>query len=647
MKKKEIHPVKKVASSSKKTSLKTTNRQFTDSMTNNKWAFVIILVIVLITYSGSFKNNLINFDDNTMMENIGKLKNSEIHLIKDSFTLDAMAGNSGIFYRPFQTFILLTLSFTGGYKSYVLFLLLVHVANSFLLFYLMTLLKMERMKSLLLALLFSAHPLFAPVINWIPSIGDASVTLFILISFVSFIKYTDNNNLKFLVLHLFSFFLALLSKEIALLFPLICFSYMFLVKGFATIKENYKFLIITFGLWIILPVIYVILRNANIHSTEAETAKIGLLTFISNLPVLFQFIFKFFIPAKLSLVSANSIIRISAGLVIAILLIFVALKQGKKNILLISALWLILFLVPTFIFKHPQYDYLEHRGYLPLISIVLIIAPIRWSKYEKISLSLLIILFCVLSYSRSGDFSNPIRFYASMSENEKVPMIYNNLAIEYDNIGDFQNASSNFDKAVNLNPEYVDAYVNRGNFKAQRLNNFGGAIKDYLLAIGYIEKNEILKRNIADYADVYNNMGTAKSRMNDIKGAMNDYTKAIEIKPDFAQAYYNRGILKAETLRDYESALMDLNRAIEIDSEYYDAFVNRGVIREVNLNDPEGALADYSKAISLRPDLALAYFNRGMFYKGRDNYTKACKDWQTAANLGHTGAAQMLRSYCK
>jgi tetratricopeptide (TPR) repeat protein len=234
-----------------------------------------------------------------------------------------------------------------------------------------------------------------------------------------------------------------------------------------------------------------------------------------------------------------------------------------------------------------------------------------------------------------------------MSENENVPMIHNNLAIEFDNVGDFQSAMNNFDKAIDLNPGYVDAYVNRGNLKAQRLNNFGGAIQDYLQAIGYMEKDGFLKRNIADYADVYNNMGTAKSRMNDVNGALNDYIKAIQIKPDFAQAYYNRGIMKAEIIRDYEGAMKDLNRSIEIDPEYYDAFVNRGVLREVNLNDPEGALADYSKAISIRPDLALAYFNRGMYFKGRDNYSKACKDWQTATNLGHGGAAQMLRSYCK
>jgi len=53
-----------------------------------------------------------------------------------------------------------------------------------------------------------------------------------------------------------------------------------------------------------------------------------------------------------------------------------------------------------------------------------------------------------------------------------------------------------------------------------------------------------------------------------------DYDEAIKIKPDFAEALYNRALLKQLSLHDYP-----------------------------------GALSDYDRVIKLKPDLVLAVFN--------------------------------------
>jgi tetratricopeptide (TPR) repeat protein len=646
LRKKEPHPGKKI-SPAKKVPVKSERNSFSGIIANRKYTFIIISILTLITYSGSFNNNLVFFDDNTMMDNISILKKTEMNMIKDSFRLDAMAGTKGMFYRPFQTFILITLSFIGGYKSYIFFLMMVHIINANLLFHLLSLFKFDSKKSFISAMIYSVHPLFTPIINWIPSIGDASVTLFILISFISLIKYFEHLKPWFLILHIGSFFFAMLSKEIAIFFPLICVLYLFLFKGFGSIRERFKDMIILALSWITVVGVYLYLRNTNMQSSETDIAQIGISTLIFNIPVLFQFVLKFFIPVQLSLVSMNSWIRLFGGLVISIIIIYLAFKQGKRNLVIFSAIWLALFLMPTLVFQHPNYDYLEHRGYLPLISIAFLLPSFKWTKYDDTVLILVIPLFCMLSFNRANNFSDPIRFYKSIIKNEKIPMAYNNLAIEQDNVQDFQSALIGFDQAIELEPSYVDAYINRGNLKAQRFNDFGGAVADYQLAIQLIKKDKTLKKDLAEYADIYNNMGTAKHRLNDPKGALIDYARAIEIKPDYAKAFYNRGILKAESLLDHEGALMDLNKAIEIEPEYYEAYINRGVIREINFHDLEGALSDYNKAISIKPGLALAYYNRGMFYKGINKNSTACRDWQTAANLGHVGAIQMLNSFCK
>ena len=66
-----------------------------------------------------------------------------------------------------------------------------------------------------------------------------------------------------------------------------------------------------------------------------------------------------------------------------------------------------------------------------------------------------------------------------------------------------------------------------------------------------------------------------KDDLKDYNGAIADYTKAIELNPNYANAYYNRGISK-HNLKDYNGAISDYNKAIEIDPNYANAYYNRG-----------------------------------------------------------------------
>ena len=63
----------------------------------------------------------------------------------------------------------------------------------------------------------------------------------------------------------------------------------------------------------------------------------------------------------------------------------------------------------------------------------------------------------------------------------------------------------------------------------------------------------------------------------------------------------------------YDQAIADYNMAIELKPDYAQAYVNRGnAYRDKGVIDR--AIADYSKAIELKPDYAQAYYNRGGAY---------------------------------
>jgi len=80
-------------------------------------------------------------------------------------------------------------------------------------------------------------------------------------------------------------------------------------------------------------------------------------------------------------------------------------------------------------------------------------------------------------------------------------------------------------------------------------------------------------------------------------GAIADYNKAIEIKPDFADAYFNRG-QKFFKLEKYTLAIFDYNKAIEMKPDFALAYRSRGAVHSL-MGDMQKAIEDLEKAAQL------------------------------------------------
>lgn len=125
-----------------------------------------------------------------------------------------------------------------------------------------------------------------------------------------------------------------------------------------------------------------------------------------------------------------------------------------------------------------------------------------------------------------------------------------------------------------------------------------------------------------------------KYQQGDFQGALNDYNRAIQINPSSANAYYNRGLLKATKFQDPQGALADYDRAIKIKPGYDAAYNNRGNLKVEQLKDYQGALTDYNRAIKLKPRNADAYYNRGVLkYTLLNDRAGGISDMQQAVNL--------------
>ena len=160
-------------------------------------------------------------------------------------------------------------------------------------------------------------------------------------------------------------------------------------------------------------------------------------------------------------------------------------------------------------------------------------------------------------------------------------------------------------------------------------------------SVGYLIQDEDPEDAIADYAEAirlkpdyaeaYNNRGAVKDALGRHDDALADYAEAIRLKPDHASPYYNLGTVKAKLGR-CDDALADYAEAIRLKPDHAGAFYNRGVAKD-KLGRYEDALADYAEAIRLKPDHAEAYVNRGGVKDALGRHDDALADYAEAIRL--------------
>ena len=86
----------------------------------------------------------------------------------------------------------------------------------------------------------------------------------------------------------------------------------------------------------------------------------------------------------------------------------------------------------------------------------------------------------------------------------------------------------------------------------------------------------------------------ADSRINDYQLILGDLDKAIDLAPDFAYTYYNRGNVLSN-LKDYRAAIVSYNDAIVLEPNLAEAYYNRG-LTYIFLGENARGISDLSKA---------------------------------------------------
>ena len=157
------------------------------------------------------------------------------------------------------------------------------------------------------------------------------------------------------------------------------------------------------------------------------------------------------------------------------------------------------------------------------------------------------------------------------------PDIYFYRALEFALVQDFESAIEDLNKAISLRSDFMLAYFTRANIRNKYI--------DYL-------KNTTREAN-AGVIEI-KDKATDNEKKFDVELVMRDLEKVNELQPDFPFSYYNKANILC-TLKDFRSAIFNYTKAIEIDNDFAEAYYNRGLTYLYIGEDAKG-LSDLSKA---------------------------------------------------
>ena len=170
------------------------------------------------------------------------------------------------------------------------------------------------------------------------------------------------------------------------------------------------------------------------------------------------------------------------------------------------------------------------------------------------------------------------------------PYLHYDLALTYDMKGDLDKTQYHLKEAIDLKPDYSDAYNYLG-FVYFRQGKVNDAIEAYKKAL-----DNLLYLNPQD---AHLNLGVAYLSLKQYQKAKVHLEEAIRLVPDFAAAYNSLG-KTYEGLRQYDQARVAYEKAVEFNPDYAEAYLNLGKLLYKS-GERQKAIEAFDKVIRLEP----------------------------------------------
>jgi tetratricopeptide (TPR) repeat protein len=212
--------------------------------------------------------------------------------------------------------------------------------------------------------------------------------------------------------------------------------------------------------------------------------------------------------------------------------------------------------------------------------------------------------------------------------------------------GNQKDAIAQFTKAIELNPDYLQAYISRAEaYKA--INELQKAADDYKRAlvfesseielyysaseVNYLLKNypealDLINKGITlnpKHEEAYRLLSQIQTATEDYSNALASIDKALKLK-DNPENNYTHGQI-SEKMKNYNQAEIDYDKAIAKNKLYLEAFLAQANLKLL-LNKLDKAMENCNAAFKIDPNSREAYLTRSRIYVKQTEYTKAIDD---------------------
>lgn len=556
------------------------------------WWIAAICFFVYIVFNQVLSFEFLDWDDNLYVLENPIIKNFTVEGIKTAFATPQVVGT----YSPI---VLVSWMFDYAFwglnpKGFHLTNLLIHAANCVFVYVLIRSWTEKKWVAILTSLLFGIHPMHVETVAWITSRKDLLMGFFSLVSILGYQSYQKTNSKLYFVLSLFGFVLAVLSKAVAVVLPVILVLIdLFIVDrktGWQIILNKWLFFAVSLvaGLFAI--------KGQSEAKAFAETQNDILHNVVVAISSLSDYLIAVIFPIKLS--ALHPFPEMSAAIWLKALVAVMVLVGGffvarKSKLALFGLTFFLVWLLPTLQFKpFGMALFAERYTYVAYIGVFLIVALVaehflRKSEKFKLVVSITLVWIGLLS----------VKTYSYASSWRDTSSLWNQVYLTYPHHyfsvfkqgtvalkkGDAEMALERFEESIVLNPNFAEGYTNRGMLLMQS-GNISAALADFDKAISIDPDNTL----------ALTNRGAALIGMNRFSEAAESLEKTLQNSDvDSTIAVYNLARI-SEARGDLPLAINQYQFCFERDkgnSEFRYRYA-RTLALQPNLNQSESLLQD-------------------------------------------------------
>lgn len=454
------------------------------------------------------------------------------------------------------------------------------------------------------AMIFAMHPAAVYAAGYLIERSIVMATLFSILALHAFLKGLTGGKKRWLYFSTLFYFLAVFSKESAVMLPAAIAAMTLLVRrpSFALVREMTTPIILFFAIALLIT-----LKAKGVLGQATEPFAAGMLAAVAEnhagfniehaypLSILMEglLFFKYLGLWLLPYVGWMSIdLRAefpggffswpyTFGFLAFIAYPFFAarllLRGGNASLAGFALLFPWLMFLPEFSTIRVQEPIVLYRSYLWMLTLPALL-PVVAGRFAprriNIVLTIVVIVLAFSAWNRLETFSDDL-------------LLWNDAVTKYPN---------------DQIPGAERGYVNRG-AACTKYRLYANAYADYDRAVAINPKSFV----------AYSNRASTNISLSRFPEAIADASKAIEINPKYAGAYSNRGVALSR-LGQHRQAIEDHDRALALDPGNLQMLSNRGVAR-LAVGDTAGALKDFEQVAALNPHSRSAAFNRDLARK--------------------------------